>query len=363
MLRPSHGHDAEGRGSSTRAQRAWVMVPLAFALAAIVAGCGSSPSRPATPGQPSTSTSASPSPATSPSTLTAPRGAQGPLRAPAIPAHGAYLGAWVNPAHLKAASGQAASAELTQLSTIQGPLGRPLAVLHAYTSWTAPAPVAALQQISATGATPMLDWACGADASINSGSDDGLITSYADALKGYGKPVFLRYAWEMNLRSGTNAHCAGSGGPSGFVAAWQRVYRMFHAAGATNVAFVWCPGVSGGNFQAFYPGASAVDWIGIDGYDRTHLGSQAFASVFGAFYQQFATQGKPLAVAETGAQAIDQAAFVTSLGTVLPEQFPQVKALIYFDAPGPAGNWALQDGGLQAFAALSHLPYFSIPSA
>ena len=279
-----------------------------------------------------------------------------------MPAHGAYLGAWINPAHEQNHSkspGAVALVELNQLPPVQRALGRPLGILHAYAPWAAVAPVAALARISATGAVPMLDWSCGPDSAITSGSSDAAIRAYAEDLKTYGGPVLLRYGWEMNLGEGTNAHCGG-GDPASFVSAWRHVYGLFHQVGAANVAFVWCPGtVRNDNYQAYYPGADYVDWIGIDGYDRTHTGAAAFASVFGGFYREFAGQDKPMVVAETGAQAVDQAAYLQSLATVMPTQFPQFKALVYFDGIGPHGNWDLQGSGLDAFVTLGHDPYFA----
>jgi hypothetical protein len=62
-------------------------------------------------------------------------------------------------------------------------------------------------------------------------------------------------------------------------------------------------------------------------------------------------------VAETGAAGPAQPAYLGSIATDLPT-LPQFKAVLYFDAPGPAGAWQLTPAGLAAFGALARNPYF-----
>ncbi len=57
--------------------------------------------------------------------------------------------------------------------------------------------------------------------------------------------------------------------------------------------------------------------------------------------------------------AADQAAYVQGLAAQLPAQYRDIKALVYFDAAGPAGSWALTTEGMRAFAELLKDPYFS----
>jgi hypothetical protein len=273
-----------------------------------------------------------------------------------VPSDGAYLGAWVNPAKITAG---AASAEMRQLPTLQQAIGRQLALLHVYIPFDSALPTPVLQGIVSGGAVPLLDWACAPDSQVLSGADDSAIRAFAVSLKDFGYPVFLRYGWEMNLAHGNNGKCVG-GNPASFGAAWRRIHDLFRGAGATNVAFVWCPAMSGRkDFSAYYPGDSYVDWVAADGYDRSGSGRAAVNQVFGNYYAQFAARGKPMMIAETGAQSGDQAQYVQGLASVLPSQFPAVKALVWFDAPGTSGDWVLQGSGLQAFAALASQPYFS----
>ena len=326
---------------------------MALAAAVLLAGCGGSYT--ATPLGSGTST---PGPGSTTGPGSTGGGSQAPAAAarapgapPAGPTHGAYLGAWVHPT--TATAGQSSfSAEQASVPSVLAATGRPLGRLHLSSPWARPAPVSQLRAIVGDGSVPILDWGCGTDvAQVAGGADDSLITAYAEALKGFQGPVFLRWCWEMNLV----ASHPQVGGPSGFTSAWDHIRALFRSAGASNVSFVWCPAVAGVDPTPYFPGASEVDWIGVDGYDRT--GSQTFASVFGAFVRTWQAQGKPLMVAETGAYGSDQPAFIDSIGADAPA-LPAVKAVAYFDAPGPANSWQFTPAGLVAFGHLAATPYF-----
>lgn len=278
---------------------------------------------------------------------------------PAPPRHGALLGAWINP------SGRPDSAvDRTQVANARR-LGlqrrRRLGILHVYADWMAPAPLSALRSISDAGSTPLLDWHCGdTDANVIAGRDDALITAYAQALKSLDRPVFLRWFWEMNyINSGRHSRCLAGGGASGFVSAWRHVWSIFNSVGATNVAWVWSPGLAGTNPAPFYPGASYVNWIGVDGYnDRfQNAGTQAFTDMFSAFYNSFVGDGKPIMIAETGAPPPDQSIYLKGALAALPS-YPAIEAFVYFDGQGPDGNWALQGSGIREFRSMASNSYF-----
>jgi hypothetical protein len=267
-----------------------------------------------------------------------------------VPTAGAYLGAWLHPlaGHVDPSFAQ----EQAALPSVVAATGRPLGFLHIYAPWARPAPVASMRAVTSAGSTPLLDWGCGPDvANVASGADDQLISAYATSLRSFGAPVLLRWCWEMNLV----ALHPQIGGPTGFVSAWNHIRALFRTAGATNVAFVWCPGLTGVDPAPYFPGAAAVDWIGVDGYDRN--GTQTFASLFAPFYRVWLPSGKPMMVAETGASASAQVPYVNSIGTDAPAM-PGFKAVAYFDAPGPVAAWQFTPEGLQAFAHLAAQPYF-----
>ena len=260
-------------------------------------------------------------------------------------------------------------------------IGTHVQILHVYSEFSSPLPMPTLDSIESYGAAPMLDWSCSDVDDITGGKDDALITKYADGLRTFGKPLFLRWYWEMNLNDQTHKKCGGSGDPTQYIAAWRHIWTVFHDQHVTNVAFVWCPsGLSSTTPDSdYYPGDSYVDWIGVDHYDvhgGASTGPAAVTALFGDFYQQWSQHGKPLMIGETGAQPADQAGFLDGLRTTLPATYPDFKALVYFDSPGQVGKatkvtkaqqagkavkgpYNLQGSGVAAFTALAKDPYFS----
>lgn len=275
-----------------------------------------------------------------------------------MPRGKAYLGVWANPA---GSSTDRSGSALQQAASLEQVTGFSPAILSVYTSFAAPAPVALLEEISQRGAIPLVSWACAPTSAVAAGDDDAVISNFAAQLRQFGRPVFVRWFWEMNLRTAPSNRCNAGGGPDTFVAAWKRVWNLFHRAGASNVALVWCPGINAdpAGMAAYFPGAAYVDWIGADGYDHRHLGAAGFSQVFAAWYQDFQGYGKPMMVAETGAMPADQADYLAGIGTALPVAFPLVGAVVYFDARGPDGSWVLSGEGVRAFAALGREPYFT----
>ena len=294
-------------------------------------------------------------------------GSTGP---PSIPPAGkAYLGAWIGPhqAHDTNETTRV-DTELSLVQSLNSGLGRPLSVVHVYQKWAEPTPAAQIKKVLASGAIPMIDWKCGdTDANIVSGKDDGLISSVAGELAALKAPVFLRWYFEPNFPgSAAYASCISAEGPAGYVAAYRHVHDLFEAAGASNVSFVWCMGMSGSDrdWINYYPGSAFVDWIAADGYWRTGKPTPGmFTQRFGPWYGAFAAFGKPMMVTETGAVSGTQASYLSEVRSDLATVFPMIKGLMYFDAAGGGGahNYVFDNTGLPAFQALSKDLYFQPP--
>lgn len=278
---------------------------------------------------------------------------------------GAYLGAWVN---AQGKASQAASQRgPADVASFEAAIAKPLKISNVFISWKQPVPAAALQQEAAKGTISMLDWHCGdADTAVAAGSDDGLIKAAADALRSVGHPIFLRWYWEMAFQTDPQtAVCRGTGPATeqaaAYVAAWKHIWTVFQQEGATNVAFVWCPGGNGITTKAvpYYPGDQYVDWIAVDEYALNPATTSTFAQIMKPFYDRWSAEGKPLMVAETGALAGTQTAFLQGAASALQSQFPDLKALLYFDGSGPRGNWSLDPNGLTEFKSLASSSFFS----
>jgi hypothetical protein len=295
------------------------------------------------------------------------------LHKPRVPA-GVYWG--VDPAF------QSGVGTGQQAATFTGYAGRPPAIVSFYISWTSPLP-SDLAAVSAAGSVPMINWKCGpTDESIVLGGSDQTIRSMAEALKAFGRPVFLRWFWEMNLPekdlgSGGHQPCLGPNETTTaqepqYRNAWQRIWTIFQQVGATNVAFVW--GVSAAQNAPdganFYPCAGSsstanckyVDWIAGDVYDRPTYKNN-FSGIFAKFYGEFAmpAYGKPMMLAETGATgSSEQVPWLEDIQRSLDTEFAQVHAVVYVDATTALDSYILQPGtaGMATYQATGQQPHF-----
>ncbi len=210
--------------------------------------------------------------------------------------------------------------------------------------------LAGVNTIRARGAVPLITMGpTGVSlASVAAGTYDTQYTTWFTQAAAWGHPFFLRWAAEMNAAD--NDWGTASGNPfsntaADFVAAWRHVHALAVAAGATNISWVWCPNVdfTGATpFSQVYPGDAYVDWTGLDGYNRSSPGSsKTFSTVFLSSYTQLLAlaTSKPIMIAEVSSReiAVDKAAWITDmLGTQLPQNFTQVKALVWFNKKTPA---------------------------
>ena len=193
-------------------------------------------------------------------------------------------------------------------------------------------------------------------ASIAAGGSDAYLRSYADAVVAFGHPVILSFGHEMNgtWYSWGDGHTS----PATFVAAWRHVVRVFRAAGAANVTWLWTVNSIAGassSLSLWWPGAAWVDWTGIDGYYVR--ATDTFGSLFGSTIADIRTfSSAPLLIAET------------AVGTT-PDRESQIDALfagiranrlagvVWFDEAQHAGlyhqDWRLEDdpSALAAFTA------------
>ncbi|MEP7024512.1 MAG: glycosyl hydrolase, partial [Actinomycetota bacterium] len=167
-------------------------------------------------------------------------------------------------------------------------------------------------------------------ASIAAGRQDGYLRSYAQAVRGFGHPVMIGFAHEMNgfwyPWGWTHTR------PKVFIRAWRHVVTVFRQAGADNVTWLWVVnGVdpSEAPIREWWPGSKYVSWVGMDSYYTAP--TQTFATVFGptlAAIHEFTH--KPVLIAETGVGP------VAGQAAKIPGLFAGVRArhllgLVWFD--------------------------------
>jgi hypothetical protein len=291
-----------------------------------------------------------------------------PVPAPTGPQ--VYFGAWVGE-RVNVPGDQAA---------FERAIGRSLAIVHRYSD-NPPGngkqfDVAWADGVRANGSIPMLSWQPGFGystrtlASVAAGERDEYIQAWADQLRDWGHPIFLRMMWEQNSswygwRAYQEPHT------SDFIAAWRHIVDVFRARGVTNVTFVWSPNVSGNgadDIMETYPGDDYVDWAALDGYPFRG-GRGDFAETFGPDYDLLVSRvPRPIMIAETSLEGWSDEVKAERIRQILTEQlpnrFPRVQALVWFEEKNTGGVdfSILQDQGpksQEAFRQAIAAPYYA----
>jgi len=182
---------------------------------------------------------------------------------------------------------------------------------------------------------------------IASGVYDTSLTTWLQQARAWGHPFFLRWDWEMNgswFSWGTTA--SNQNTPSEYVNAWRHLHDLAVQAGATNITWVWCPNADFAGstpLEQLYPGDAYVDWTCMDGYNKGGASWQSFSAVFAETYGHLlqVAPAKPIMVAETSSEESggSKAAWINDALSTLPNSFPRVKALEWF-------NWKTYENGL-----------------
>lgn len=155
----------------------------------------------------------------------------------------------------------------------------------------------------------------GIDHEIANGTKyDGRLQDVANALKAFKKPVMMRIGGEFS--GWWNGYH-----PYEYPKAFRKIVAMVRAAGASNVAFVWCyePAASD-DFDAknaagankWYPGADVVDWFSIDLFATADVGGPATGhgglTPYGRtlkFLNMAVAESKPVVIAESAPMQFD----------------------------------------------------------
>jgi Glycosyl hydrolase family 26/Fibronectin type III domain len=224
--------------------------------------------------------------------------------------------------------------------------GKSPSVEHWGMCWTCSFDSGIANAVVARGDVPAIDWAndsSASDADIAAGKYDAQVKTVASAMAAFGHPMFLLFDEEMNgtwypYSPGVNGNTAAS-----FVAMWRHLHDIFVQAGAKNVTWVWVPNVDPSNiftsFASLYPGDSYVDWTGLNGYNWGSGGGNTwmtFNQVFAPSYKALLSLAptKPVMIGEVASEETggNKAAWITDmLTTQLPQNFPQIKAVLWFN--------------------------------
>ena len=229
------------------------------------------------------------------------------------------------------------------------------------------------QRVIDRGAVPMLTWEpwdyTGGTEQPNysltriiDGAHDAQIRRWAAQIAAWNKPLYLRFAHEMNgnwnsWSEGVNGNLSGQ-----YLVAWRHIWELFRQAGASNVTWVWSPNVVYSNsppLAPFYPGDAYVDRVALDGYNwGNHFPHWqawlSFEEIFGPGLAQLkALTAKPIMVAETASTegGGDKAAWITDMFAAL-KNHPEIVAFTWFNHDKET-DWRIQSSpaAQAAFAA------------
>jgi hypothetical protein len=290
----------------------------------------------------------------------------------AASANSVYWGAYISGAPF----------DTSLMDSFEARTGKKMSIVHWGEAWTRNGGYQGfqtfyMQSVRNRGGIPMLTWGSWDSslgktqpnfqlADITSGTYDGYITQWAKDARLWGQPFFLRFDNEMN---GTWqfpwAEQINGNQPGDFVRAWKHVHDIFTQQGATNVTWVWCPNVSGGNttpLNGLYPGDNYVDWTCMDGYnwgtdnnDAWQTFGQVFAGpAFGGYnlhntYTELVNlaPSKPIMLGEVASSENggSKAGWITDmLQTQLPTNFPLIRAVAWtnWNDDNPALSWPIE---------------------
>ena len=246
----------------------------------------------------------------------------------------------------------------TGAAALEGATGRRVEIVNWYQNWGGGSWISALQPhvlgaVTGGGRTPLLTWEPWEPgggttqpryqlARIAGGDFDTYIATWASALKLLGSQVYLRPMHEMNGNWYPWSGSVNGNTPDQFVQAWRHIVDIFRARGAHNVRFVWSPNnvdvPATNRMESFYPGASYVDVLAVDGYNwgsgtPQHGGWQSFSKVFRGAYDRLKALGpQPIWFAEvaTSDDGGDKAAWIRDM-FAQAQTMDRLEALVWFN--------------------------------
>ncbi len=294
-----------------------------------------------------------------------------------------YWGAWIG----EQFTGAQAPWDMSAVSDFEQVASKPLSLINFSSPFAACSgsscnyykfPTAPMENVRNHGAIPFFSWASQSSpsslnqpdfqlAAIANGSLDPYIREFATEAKAWGHPFFLRFNWEMNGNWFPWSGGVNGNGPGTYVAAWRHVHDIFASVGATNATWVWCPysGARGSRARIgkYYPGGEYVDWTCIDGYNWGRVSStspsrwQSFDTLFASSYRKITTKiapGKPMMLGEIASNGggKPKALWIKRMFASLPQKYPDVHGLVWFDCPDRTMSWTLESSpiALRAFS-------------
>lgn len=280
-----------------------------------------------------------------------------PRRRLAPPERGVYLG--VSNHHLAADDGA-----LEAWARAQGPRPRIVNWFQQWLSGERRFRADWARRVAEAGAVPMITWEpwyapagerhvaeqpAVSLARIADGAHDDVVRAWARDVAEYGQPVLIRLMHEMNGDWYPWGVAVNGNSAADYVRAYRHVHRVFDAAGADNVSWVWSinnleriPGADHA-IGAYYPGDRWVDWVSTSGFNwGTAYGWSSWRTADALYrdtYEALARFGKPIMISEMGTTGLggDARTWVRQTLATLRTGYPLLRAVLWYDDVDAAG--------------------------
>lgn len=169
---------------------------------------------------------------------------------------------------------------------------------------------------------------------IARGEYDANMIAVCDVLATLKSPVTLRFAHEMDDRSGQFIWAGWD--PKDYISAYRKMIDLCRAH-APNITVMWSP-LGDEDMAKYYPGDEYTDLIGLSvfglqAWDQAKYGhDRTFDEIFAPRYERAAAFGKPVVVAELG--YVGNAAYVEMWKNsvrVEKVEYPSLVGVVYFN--------------------------------
>jgi beta-mannanase len=203
------------------------------------------------------------------------------------------------------------------------------------------------------------------DQEVLAGTYDSVIDAIAEVIRRDNQPLLLRFGHEMEI---PNQYPWSWADPKRFISLYRYVYERLAAQETSNLRWVWSP-AGDENARLYWPGADAVDLIGVSIYATRSWNLNGELESFRFIYEGrrwlHESFQKPLLVAEMGISGSleDQEKWLQdAIGA--HSSFPELCAVVYFHAPQPLWmplstgpeDWSLKPGAIAALLEQLPLP-------
>ncbi len=261
------------------------------------------------------------------------------------------------------------------VSAVSNKLKTRFDIVSIYQSWGPESinkfPMELLSKIRKAGSIPMITWepyshnfpefkndkGLSADwkvfNAILKGRFDSYIMAYANKIRGFGEPVMIRFAHEMDNPNYPWSFYGGGNTPEEFVLAHQYIVKFFNKMGATNVTWVWNPWEED-QLEKYYPGDDFVDWIGVTNLNYGLANSNGkwvgFEDLYKPFHDKLVKYRKPVMLSEFGSTTFggDRSSWIKDALYKIRKDYKEIRSIVFFysneDKSWGVTKWRPADG-------------------